>query len=769
MITLRDSLVSSSARRLPIRHRADLSARRQQYQGRTFWVVKEPLGLNYFRFHEEEFAILEMLDGETSLDEIKERFEEQFPPQKITLEELQQFLGMLHRSGLVTVDAPGQGRQLHKRRGERRRREWMAALGNVLCIRFKGIDPERLLQWLYPKVGWFFAWPTAIACLILALSALTLVTVEFDVFRSKLPGFHEFFTAENAFWLALTLGVTKVLHEFGHGLMCKHFGGECHEMGVMFLVLTPCLYCNVSDSWMLPSKWQRAAIGAAGMYVEVVLAAICTFVWWFSEPGLLHYLCLNVMFISSVSTIIFNANPLLRYDGYYILADLMEIPNLRQKASSILNRKMGEWLLGIEPPDDPFLPDQRQVFFALYAVASGVYRWVVLASILWFLYHVFKPYGLEAIGQTIAAVSIISLVVMPLYKLGKFFYVPGRIEKVKKPRMYASLAVVTALLAGVLLVPLPFSVLSSLEVQPRDANPVYIDVFDGGRLEKIFVRPGDRVEAGQPLAQLSNLQLEAEIAALAGEREQYVARIDSLTKMQYIDSRVGNSIPPLEKALASVEDKLRRRERDRERLLLRAPEAGTVLPPPEKMVPDDPDGQLPPWSGTPFDEKNLGAWLEEGELFCLVGDPQDFEAVFVIDQTDVEMVREQLARVGRPDALAAAVRAAAEGHGPAVDIQLDQLPGHTYRSHITDVAAAEMRVTPRRLSARAGGDLASTVDPVTGRERPQSTSYQASAPLEDADGLLRVGLTGEGRIYLDWLPLGSRLWRFAMHTFNFRM
>ena len=107
MATLRDSLVSSSARKLSIRKRADLSARKQRYHGRTYWVVKEPVGLNYFRFQEEEYAILEMLDGESSLDDIKERFEAQFPPQKITLEELQQFLGMLHRSGLVVVDVPG--------------------------------------------------------------------------------------------------------------------------------------------------------------------------------------------------------------------------------------------------------------------------------------------------------------------------------------------------------------------------------------------------------------------------------------------------------------------------------------------------------------------------------------------------------------------------------------------------------------------------------------------------------------------------------------
>ena len=305
MATLRDSLLSSSARKLALRKRPDLSARRHHYLGRSYWIVKDPIGLNYYRFQQEEFAILEMLDGQTSMDEIKERFEAQFPPQKITLDELQQFLGMLHRSGLVIAAVGGQGQQLLRRRKERRRKELVQALSNILCIRFKGFDPERCLGWLYPKVRWFFT-PTAVAlCLLLLLSAVAQVTVQFSTFRSRLPAFHEFFNFYNGLWLLVVLGVIKVLHEFGHGLTCKHFGGECHEMGIMILVLTPCLYCNVSDSWMLPNKWHRAAIGAAGMYVELVLASICTYIWWGSQPGLLNNLCLNVMFISSVSTVMF--------------------------------------------------------------------------------------------------------------------------------------------------------------------------------------------------------------------------------------------------------------------------------------------------------------------------------------------------------------------------------------------------------------------------------------------------------------------------------
>lgn len=228
MATLSDSLVSSSARRLFLRKRPDLVAQRQRYEGETYWVIKDPVGLNYFRFREEEFFLLNQLDGTASLDEIKERFEAEFPPQKITLEELQQFLGMLHRSGLVVADVPEQGYHLLRRRRERRKRELIQAFSNILAVRFKGIDPERILNALYPYVRWAFHPVTFLLCVILWVSALLLVLVEFNVFLSRLPTFQQFFTPTNALWLAAVLAVTKVIHEFGHGLSCKHFGGECH-------------------------------------------------------------------------------------------------------------------------------------------------------------------------------------------------------------------------------------------------------------------------------------------------------------------------------------------------------------------------------------------------------------------------------------------------------------------------------------------------------------------------------------------------------------
>ena len=745
MVTLHDSLVSSSARALAIRKRPDLIARRQHYLGRTYWVVKDPVGLQYFRFQEEEFAILQMLDGTVSMDEIKERFEDEFPPQKITLDELQQFLGMLHRSGLVVANVSGQGRQLRMRSDKRKRQELLQSLGNILCIRFKGFDPERLLNWLYPFFRWIFSAKAAAVSILLAVSALVLVAVQFDVFRSKLPEFHQFFNIHNAFLLALTLGVTKIFHEFGHGLSCKHFGGECHEIGIMILVLTPCLYCNVSDSWMLPNKWHRALIGAAGIYVELMIASICTFLWWFSAPGLLNSLCLNAMFICSISTVLFNGNPLLRYDGYYILSDMMEIPNLRQKATTILSRKMGELCLGMEMAEDPFLPESNQLFFALYSIAAAVYRWIIAFSICWFLYKLFESYHLKFVGQLLVAASLWALFFTPMYQLVKFFYVPGRLDKVKKPRMYASLGVLAAVVLVVIFLPLPHSVLATFEIQARDAESIYVDV--PGDLKSIDVAPGRRVEAGTQLGQLRNIELEQELAKVSMQVEQYRSKLDSLRRQGFSDPHAQAEIPTVKEAFDAAEEQFQKKDADLKRLCLKAPIAGVVLPPPLTPRREDPEEHLPTWSGTPLEKENLGALLQEGVLFCQIGDPRKLEAVLVIDQADRNYVR--------PD--------------QRVDIKIDELPHDTFRSKIDEIAESELKISPQRLSNKSGGELATKTDPRSGAERPMSTSYQARVPLDDETGLLRLGLRGTARIHTDWLPLGTRLWRFITHTFNFKL
>ncbi|MCG8448372.1 MAG: hemolysin D [Pirellulales bacterium] len=745
MSTLANSIVSSSSRKLAIRVRPDLKARRQRYQGRVYWVVKDPVGLQYSRFEEEEFAILQMLDGNSSLEDIVEQFEAEFPPQTIRVEELQNFVGMLHRGGLVLSDAPGQGVQLKKRRDERRRKEILGALSNILFIRFKGFDPERILNVMYPWVRWFFSPLATLFSLLLVLSALTLVIVQFDVFQSKLPSFQNFFAAQNWLLIAAVLGVTKVIHEFGHGLSCKHFGGECHEMGIMFLVLTPCLYCNVSDSWMLPNRWHRAIIGAAGMYVELVLASLATFLWWFSEPGLLNYICLNIMFVSSVSTILFNANPLLRYDGYYILSDIMEVPNLRQKASSILNRKLRKWCLGLEEPEDPFLPKRNQALFALYTVSSVFYRWFILLSILYFLNKIFEPYGLKILGQMIAIMALYGLIFMPLSKVYKFFRVPGRWSKVKKVRMFTSLFLLGAFLCGAFLIPFPASVMCRFELLPRGASSVYVEVE--GTLEEILVEPGEQVVADQVLARMSNIDLDIEIEALRGERDATREQLQSLRQLRFSDNEASLQLEVVEERLSAVEEQLAQKLRDAKRLEITAPVAGTIIPPPLRQErPSEQQLELASWTGSPLNERNLGATLmAEGEqnLFCQIGDSNSWDAVLVIGQRDLDLVTE----------------------GQEVRLLFEESAYHVFISKIEYVATDQLEVLSPRLASTSGGPIPAQAEN-DGSMRPLTTSYQAVVQLDNSKGLFRNGLIGRARITTEPRTLAARLSRYLGRTFS---
>jgi putative peptide zinc metalloprotease protein len=613
-------------------------------------------------------------------------------------------------------------------------------------MRFKGIDPERFFNFIYPYVRWFFTVPSMICCIILALSALTLVLVQFQTFQTRLPSFQSFFQAQNWMWLAITLCLTKILHELGHGLSCKHFGGECHEIGVMFLVMTPCLYCNVSDSWMLPNRWHRAAIGAAGMYVEIVLASICTFIWWFTEPGPLNWTCLNVMFISSVSTVMFNANPLLRYDGYYILSDLTEIPNLRQKASTILNRKLGKWFLGLEEPEDPFLPKRKQWLFATYTVASAIYRWVVTLSILYFLNKVFEPYGLKILGQIIALGALYGLLVQPLWNVFKFFRVPGRLGKVKRGRMYMSIGLLTAAIAAIALIPLPSHVYCPVEVQARGAESVY--VFVGGMLEDLYVKPGDKVTKGQPLAQLSNDEVDISIAKLMGDKETYTAQLEGLRRASLEDRRASVQVRPVSEALASVNEQLEQAEEDKSKLQLVAPRDGTVLPPPLVENKTQGDVSLASWSGSPFDRANRGAFLAPGTKLCEIGEPNRLEARLIIDQDDWGFVHP----------------------GQRAEIMLDQSAEYVYVSKVERRGTETVKESPTHLSSLHKGPLPTQMGP-DGVARPLTPVFDALVPMpeEDPHELLRIGLIGRAKITTAPRTIAERLYRYFMRTFNFEL
>jgi len=498
-----------AAEHLQVKLRPDLVVQPQFYEGMTHYVIKDPLALKYFRFKIEEYFLLQQFDGKQTLQDVKKAFERKYRPQTISIEDLTRFVAQLHEAGIIQIDSADQAKVLIRRRKKNRWRKVWSFLANILFIKIPVIDPERLLTRMYPYFRWIFTRTFVSLSVFSMLLAVGLVASNWKTFYDKLPDFQSFFNWWTilSFWVCLA--VVKIIHEFGHGLTAKHFGGEVHEMGILFLVLTPALYCDVTDSWLLPNKWKRIWISAAGIYVECFLASIATFVWWYSQPGLLNSLAMATMFICSVNTILFNANPLLRYDGYYVLADWLEIPNLRIKATQFFAYLIQEKVLGLEIPVQSYLPRSRRILFVTYAVASYIYRWFVTFAILWFLSQVLKPYKLESVSYMLAAGALVPLLGVPVYQIAKFLRTPGRLRKVKKLRATAFAVAAIVLVTGILLIPTPLRVSGTFVLKLAKPEEIYAEVE--GKLVEMNVKNGDWVQKDTVLAKLSNPEKQKEL------------------------------------------------------------------------------------------------------------------------------------------------------------------------------------------------------------------------------------------------------------------
>jgi multidrug efflux pump subunit AcrA (membrane-fusion protein) len=298
---------------------------------------------------------------------------------------------------------------------------------------------------------------------------------------------------------------------------------------------------------------------------------------------------------------------------------------------------------------------------------------------------------------------------------------------------------VLALLAAALFVPLPHYVECPFTLEPRGAASVYVGV--PGTLEAIHVRGGQRVAAGEPLVTLASLDVELALAQLAGQREELAAKVDDLRRRQFEDSDAAMEVAEAEESLRALDEQLAKRQRDRQRLSVAAPASGTVLPPARIAPPSESDAELAGWSGTPLAAKNLGATLDEGVLVCRVGDPQSLQATIDIDQSQVEYVRP----------------------GQLVYLKLDALPGDTLAGRIAEVA--ELDRSESRADSAKTREQAKTSAGALGKLL--TTKYQASAALDDDEGVLFAGACGTARIRAGYLTAGQRLVRYLSQTFRF--
>lgn len=727
-----------SERPLPIRLRPDLVASRQMARGATRWAVKDPVALQYYHFGEREWFLLTQLDGRVSLEELRSRFSQKFAPFQTSLEELSVFLRRTHSDGLVLFDQHGQGEQLFGKARRLQQQQRAMRLLSILAIRFKGIDPHRLLGFLSPVGTILFHPVTFFLSVVICISTALFALLQAEPISDRIPELHWFMQGQNLLWMLIAMGTVKILHELGHGLACRHFGGECHEMGLMFLVFTPCLYCNVSDAWMLPNRWHRILISAAGIYVEFILASACFVGWYFTHPGVLNSVLLNVVIICSVNTIFLNGNPLLRYDGYYILSDLIEVPNLAAQAKQAIWEPITAWLN--KQSVTAHFPRLRWGLI-LYGISSLIYRGMVITTIIWFVHRTLKAYEMQMVGQVIIAIILLGLVLPLALQAKRVSRNPRSLLMVRWSRFSLVMLAALTVVGTILLVPIPDYVKAPTAIEASGAAHVYAP--SPGRV--LWAAPvGSELQAGDLVCRIENRELQREREAIEESMNEFRVMIDALTLQLSDNPSAAIRLAEAESELRELEARLIIVQDDLQRLEVVTDVDGQVIRPRPRSLPTDPARILPSWEGTPIDAENRGCFVERGDLICLVGTDQAMRVVMYVGQEAIDRIR----------------------IGDQAEVRLHQDQANVCTGKVVEVSHEEMQAAPEAMAAT--DEFAVRPDEVLGL-RPVQTSYRVVIDVENPPQQLILNSSGRGRIRTASSSLGSRFMSYLRRTVRFEI
>ncbi|NNF46941.1 MAG: PqqD family peptide modification chaperone, partial [Desulfofustis sp.] len=339
---------------------------RHIYRGQTWYVLQDPSSNRQHRFNKTAYFIIGLMDGKRTVAEIWTAATEALEDEAPTQDEIIQLLAQLHSADVMQSDIPPDTDELFQRQ-EKHRGKWKQRLTNPFALRFPLVDPDRfLVRWMHlvkPFIGriGFLIWLLIVGC------ALILAARNWPELTHNMAD--RILKPENLLILWLVYPVVKLLHELAHAFATRIWGGEVHEMGIMLLALTPIPYVEASASATFPDKRRRMAVAAAGMAIELLVASLALFLWLSIESGRVSTIAYNVMLIGGVSTLLFNGNPLLRFDGYYILADWIEIPNLAQRSTRYLGYLLQRYPFGIEEASSPVTVDGERPWFIIYGIA----------------------------------------------------------------------------------------------------------------------------------------------------------------------------------------------------------------------------------------------------------------------------------------------------------------------------------------------------------------------------------------------------------------
>lgn len=463
--------------------------------GSPTWTLHDPARNQFYRLDWRSFEILSRWDaGDAARLVDRLRRETTLEADVDDVEDVARFLSA---SSLTASHSP-QGTQQLLAKAAAAKQHWASwLLKNYLFLRVPLVRPDRWLGRMYPRIAWVYTGGFRAAVVALAVLAIYLVARQWDEF---IRTFNYLFSIEGAFYFALALSAMKVVHELGHAFTAKRYGCRVPRMGVAMLVMWPVLYTDVTESWKLPSRRQRLAIGVAGVTAEMICAVFATLAWSFLSDGPLRSAAYIIATSSWVSTVLINLSPFMRFDGYFVLSDWLEMPNLHARAFAVARWWLREKLLGLgEPPPEDFPPGRRR-FLIAFSIATWAYRVLIFAGIALIVYH----FAIKAVGIAMGVAEVGYFLVRPVWMEARALWrLRGRLHV--GPRLLTTLAVL-AVIVLLLAVPWRTAVEAPALFKSADIETIFAP-DEGARVVSIAARNRAAVVKNAPLIRLASPDL----------------------------------------------------------------------------------------------------------------------------------------------------------------------------------------------------------------------------------------------------------------------
>lgn len=648
---------------------------RMRYRGELWYLLQDPVSSRVHRFTPPARFLIAAMNGERTVQQVWELANRELGEDAPSQDEVIRLLGQLHSADLLQSDSLPDATELFER-GEKhesqtRRKSYL----NPMAIRIHLWDPDRFLNRLRPFIHVLWSRWGGLLWLVTVLPALLLLPSQWDELSGNFSD--RVLAADNLLLLLLVFPALKALHELGHGAAVKRGGGEVHDMGLVMLVLIPVPYVEASASSVFKSKFERAMVAAAGMVVELFIAAVAFYLWLLMEPSFARSVMFNVMLVAGVSTLVFNGNPLLRYDAYYILSDLIEMPNLAQRSLRYWGYLIERYAFGSRDADTAEHDAGEKLWLAVYGVLSTLYRIFVTFAIALFVAGSFF-----FIGVLLALWAIGTMALAPLAKGLHHLATSPRLRP-RRQRVWGVTGGVVAALAALLFVlPVPFrTVAEGVAWMPSDAM---VRAGQAGFVERLEVMPGSTVQRGDLLLVLHDPALQAD---LAGARAR-VEELQAIYVAQLANDRAQAAIA--QDQLNAAREDLAGKQLRWDRLQVRALSSGTFV-----MA----DAQDKP-----------GRYFHQGELLGYVLAEPRLVARVVVGQDAADLVR-------------------AETTG--VELRLAHRPEKALPALVErEVPAGDEYLPSRVLSTEGGGRIA--IDPRDTRgARTLERTFQFDVALAD--------------------------------------